>query len=192
MQHKHIHATCNSLNKHIPSFPSKPCNPPIDPLAFRDSGDLIASLLSSLSSCTHHSTVSPPLASFSSTQEAQACLSITPPAFDAVLLIFCSTFLYALLNILVSFCPRLFIAPFFILLPLSWWQKAVLVSSRCPQFPGSIICLCNSVSLFILDAGFLLVSLVSVLCCSLSCVSLSRLLPSSVHLNATLLQAFSF
>lgn len=109
--------------------------PPIDPLAFRDSGDLIAFLLSSPSSCTHHSTVSPPLASFSSTQEAQACLSTTPPAFDAVLLMFCSTCLYALLNILVSFCPRLFIAPFFILLPLSWWQKAVLVSSRCPQFP---------------------------------------------------------
>lgn len=57
----------------------------------------------------------------------------------------------------------------------------MLISSRSPQFPSSSICLYNSVSLCISDAGLLLVSLISFLCCSLSHTSLSQLFLPAIH-----------
>lgn len=85
-------------------------------------------------------------------------------------------FIYFYISVCLSqyFCLFLCLPPF-------GWQRAFFISSRSPQFPSSSICLYNSVSSCISEAGSLLVSLISFLCCSLCHTSLSQLFLPAIH-----------
>lgn len=65
--------------------------------------------------------------------------------------------------------------------PFRVTESFLHLQQKLEQFPSSSICLYNSVSSCISEAGSLLVSLISFLCCSLCHTSLSQLFLPAIH-----------